>query len=121
MFKKPLLIATLLFPLFSQSGYAESCTITSGPPSELADYITSVRDEVSSLRQKYPYACGKPGTATANLDRTLSVLDKAKEQVPQMNDIILDFRFNVITAWNGEQHSPVIRDGNNPCPGYDGS
>ena len=111
MLKKSLLIATLLIPLILQSGYAESCSITSGPPSELADYITSVRDEITALKQKYPYACGKPGTPTANFDRTLSILDKAKEQVPQMNDIVLDFRYNVISAWNGEQRSPVLRDG----------
>jgi hypothetical protein len=87
------------------------CSIESGPPKELAEYIQTTRSELQSINTRYPNICTKTPSPNTNLDRLLSVIDRANNQVPLMNNIIVDFSYNVLTVARLESSPIVIRHG----------
>ena len=94
--------------LWNSPVMATSCSIQSWPPTEVAEYIRNTRTAAQAINSKYPNICWtKSIPPTENLDKILSTLDKATDQAPLMDNIWVDFTYNVLTVFRLET-SPIV-------------
>lgn len=103
------IITTILIGVsISSEGYAESCSIQSGPPKELANYIQNTKKQAQNIGNRYSTnLCGANESPMTAYKKTLSTLDKSSNQLPIMNNLIADFRYNVTTLYRLEM-PPVV-------------
>ena len=104
-----ILVASLMI---SSEGFAATCTIQSGPPAALADYIRETTKAAQAINQKYSQnICSSSTSPITSLNRSLSTLDKAGNQVPIMNNIVTDFTYNVVSLYRIDMPPIVLTHG----------
>ncbi len=111
-----IIFSILIFAVLTLPQYvgAESCTIESGPIPELAQYSRDVDTELTRLSRdgSQAWVCGiSKSWASVWVERTLSVIDGASTRLSYFPNLLLDFRYNIQVAINGEAREPVMRDG----------
>lgn len=106
-----IIIWVCILTLCSVWDVSAQCLIESWPPQELTQYIQETRKKIQQLNAQYPNKCSEWPTPTTQLDKVISVMDKAYNQVPVMNNILIDFLYNVYTVARFESSPLVIRHG----------
>ncbi len=112
------ILFTSLFFLYTlgwvQDFAAGSCQIEAGPIALLATYTRTLDTELTRLvwESQKAGSCGiTRAWASASVERTIETIDRALLEVPLSTNILLDFRYNIEVAANGETRAPVMRDG----------
>ena len=107
-----IIIATLSLILYTE-GYAATCEIESGPPPLLSAYLREAKLSAQSINTRYSEnLCASSNSPITSLNRSLSTLDKAGNQVPIMNNLVTDFSYNVISIYRLDIPPMVLSHGN---------
>ena len=113
-----ILLASLSFSLSMLSSAqifaAGSCEIESAPIPALAEYVRSVDARLAQVTMESQQlgVCGiTQWWASSSVERTIDTIDRALLEIPLSTNMLLDFRYNIEVAANGETRAPVLRDG----------
>jgi hypothetical protein len=94
---------------------AWSCSIEAGPPPELTAYLQSIDiavSKVSSLTDNCSGDFDREKTSASKIEQNLiSFYDEASLEMKLSDSIVLDFEYNLGTAFDGNSRAPVIAQG----------
>ena len=112
MYTRNIIILLISFIIYNQ-GYTATCEIESGPPPLLSAYLRETKAAAQSINTRYSEnLCTNGNSPITSLNRSLSTLDKAGNQVPIMNNLVTDFSYNVISIYRLDIPPMVLSHGN---------
>lgn len=87
--------------IFSLTGRVfADCELDTTVPSFLAEYQRNIKKETEDIIKKHPNICSnKSPNIVSNSRRVASITDQALSETPMMENILIDFEYNIVSAF----------------------